>query len=340
MSEIDNILSNKLQWHIEAGDAFEVLRRLPDACIQTCVTSPPYFGLRDYGIDGQIGHEETHELYISRLVEVFREVRRVLRKDGTLWLNLGDSYARKNLIGIPWRVAFALQTDGWFLRSDIIWYKPNAMPESVKDRPTSSHEHIFLMSKSPHYYYNGGAIQEPSVGQTERDVTGPGYWAPGQTPQRGNRHDKQSGHGRRYKGFNERWKSYSFARSVNESPPPGKANQHRNEREKVEYKFVRNKRDVWSISTHPFKDAHFATFPPDLVEPCVLAGCPEQGMVLDPFCGSGTVGMVALRLGRKFLGIDLNPSYVQMSKRRIIEDAPLLNQEKDTIEIEGKEAST
>lgn len=276
---------------ILTGDALEWLRQLPDNSVNTCVTSPPYWGLRDYGIDGQIGLEETPEAYVERMIAVFREVRRVLRDDGTLWLNLGDSYAGsgkgawkvkdrqkevyipdpdspqcrlpkvpsglkpKNLIGIPWRVAFALQADGWYLRSDIIWYKPNAMPESVRDRPTKAHEYIFLLTKSERYYYDADAIKEDAV-------------------------------------------------SGNPNRPK------------------RNKRTVWTVSTKPFKGAHFATFPPDLIEPCILAGCPEGGIVLDPFFGAGTTGLVARRHNRNFIGIELNPQYVEIAKNRIKGEFP------------------
>ena len=265
------------------GDCLTVLRSLPDGFANTCVTSPPYWGLRDYGHDGQIGLEETPDAYVERMVAVFREVRRVLRDDGTLWLNLGDSYAGgsssgtvnnetstlgggkatqaaaasvvharkhglkpKDLVGIPWRVAFALQADGWYLRSDIIWHKPNPMPESVTDRPTKAHEYVFLMSKSPRYYYDADAIKERAT----NDDTG------------------------------------------------------------------RNKRSVWTVTTRPFSGAHFACYPPDLIKPCIAAGCPEGGIVLDPFFGSGTTGMVAESLGRRWFGIELNPEYEPLIRQR------------------------
>lgn len=313
------------------GDCLEVLKSLPDGSVHTCITSPPYYGLRDYGtakweggdsecdhkipevehgnligksdgkdkqnshavrfnrvscykcgairIDDQIGLEETPDAYVAKLAAVFREVKRVLRDDGTLWLNLGDSYGGnrehatesatatcgntkldvcakfnkvgngikpKDLIGIPWMVAFALRADGWYLRSDIIWAKRNCMPESVKDRPTKSHEYIFLLAKSQKYYYDADAIKDPV--------------------------------------------------SIN-----GK----------------RNKRDVWFISTKPYKEAHFATFPPDLIEPCVLAGCPQGGTVLDPFNGSGTTGQVALTNNRNYIGIELNPEYIELTHKRL-----------------------
>lgn len=291
---------------ILVGDALETLRTLPARSVQTCVTSPPYFGLRDYGHTGQVGLEETPELYVARLVEIFREVRRVLRDDGTLWLNLGDSWARtggtdrvknsgntgytlrtidlipnrkqrapetlsdKNLIGIPWRVAFALQCDGWILRQDIIWAKPNPMPESVTDRCTKAHEYIFFLSKRKNYFFDARAIKEPAV------------WA-------GQREDKPQG------SFTGKYGAGTF-RAIRET---------------------RNKRSVWTVSTKPYKGAHFATFPPDLIEPCVLAGAPRGGIVLDPFAGSGTTGMVAKRHGREAILIELNPDYVPLIRERL-----------------------
>ncbi len=320
------------------GDCLEVLRTLPDASVQTCVTSPPYYGLRDYGVEGQVGLEETPELYVARLVAIFSEVRRVLRDDGTLWLNLGDSYAGsgkgsnpdgtphpstlkgkqgtnngsviglhspqradkiglkpKDLIGIPWRVAFALQSDGWWLRSDIIWHKPNPMPESVTDRPTKAHEYIFLLSKSARYYYDHEAIKEPAV---NGDPTSPRGSRGCDTPNAGLR--KQDAVGKQtYTGFNDRY-------------------------EPLEY---RNKRDVWTVTTKPYSGAHFAVFPPDLIEPCVLAGAPAGGVVLDPFCGSGTTGAVAKAHGREFIGIELNPEYIALAWKRIDEvQAPLFTE--------------
>ncbi|MFX4303023.1 DNA-methyltransferase [Alicyclobacillus tolerans] len=300
---------------------------MPDECVQCVITSPPYWGLRDYGVDGQIGLEENPEKYISRLVDVFREVRRVLRGDGTLWLNLGDSYwanrskkwsfvgktgkpelhmlrsdgishpflKPKDLIGIPWRVAFALQADGWYLRSDIVWAKPNAMPESATDRPTRSHEYIFLLSKSREYYYNGEAIKEEAVSGDPNSPRG-SVGVLGKTMNSGRRKQDEVGK-RQYTGFNDRYKPLE----------------------------KRNKRDVWTIPTSPYPGAHFATFPPALVEPCIVAGAPEWGVVLDPFNGAGTSGLVATRCGRRYIGIELNPDYVEISKRRIIADAPLIN---------------
>lgn len=302
-----------MEHQILVGDALDQLRALPDQSVHCCVTSPPYYGLRDYGIAGQLGLEQTPEEYVANLVDVFREVRRVLRDDGTLWLNIGDSYAtggrafggkhvapggtasgwhsappglkHKDLIGIPWRLALALQADGWYLRSDIIWTKPNAMPESVTDRPTRAHEYIFLMSKSPRYYYDAESVKEPAVGSKK------GKWS-------------------------------SFKRDDSKrgesicplSPTPT----HRQARDEVRYDGeLRNRRSVWSVATRSFKGAHFAVFPCELVEPCILAGCPGGGTVLDPFGGSGTVAAVAEKLGRNSIYIDLNPSYAEMAAARL-----------------------
>lgn len=306
-------------WEIKQGDALSVLKTMPDQSINTCVTSPPYWGLRDYGVDGQLGLEPTPAEYVANLVEVFREVRRVLRDDGTLWLNLGDSYngskmnrsgqhgykdgrsnrdkrfsvggvkglKPKDLVGIPWMVAFALRDDGWYLRADIIWHKPNAMPESVTDRPTKAHEYIFLLSKSRKYYYDHEAIKEPAAYDGRKDTLlkgSPKYekcGVPGQVA-----------HLMAAKGH-ERWK--------------------KNERGE----YVRNKRSVWTVPTKPFKEAHFAVYPPDLITPCILAGCPVGGTVLDPFAGSGTTLLVATQHHRKSIGIELNPEYIEIAKRRL-----------------------
>lgn len=292
------------------GDALEQLRTLPSESVHTCVTSPPYYNLRDYGIAGQIGNETSVEEYLQKLVRVFREVRRVLREDGTLWVNMGDSYATrsgkqpptntrnsyghtekrtpqgykyKDLIGVPWQLAFALREDGWYLRQNIVWYKTNAMPESVKDRCTKSHEYIFLLSKSERYYFNAAAIREPvtSIKGNARTFRGGGTYVGGQ--------------------------SYSNSACVERKS-------HGNCENQAGY---RNKRDVWPVSTTGFRGAHFAVFPEKLIEPCVVAGCPESGIVLDPFMGSGTTGVVAKRLGREFIGIDLNSEYVEISANRI-----------------------
>jgi len=387
-------LKNETMWEIKQGDAIEVLKTIPDQSINTCVTSPPYWGLRDYGIDGQLGLEPTPEEYVANLVEVFREVKRVLRNDGTLWLNLGDSYynyrpgkgqalvkqtvsktkqdlpdtcprrgnklvglKEKDLVGIPWMVAFALRADGWYLRSDIIWHKPNPMPESVTDRPTKAHEYIFLLSKSPKYYYDYEAIKEPVTSK--------------QSPQ-----------------------AVSFKRkgSKREQPIPGQAyGTHRPNRKDTPLRPTRNKRSVWTVPTQPFPEAHFAVYPPALITPCILAGtspqaCPTCGapwervveriagaskecpktqaahearggtgkpsgtvgksgggridsisrtigwqptcscsdndgsgrcVVLDPFAGSGTTLLVATQHHRKSIGIELNPEYIEIAKRRL-----------------------
>lgn len=386
-----------MTWGIHQGDALERLREMPDESVQCCVTSPPYWGLRDYGVDGQLGLEATPAEFVAGMVGVFAEVRRVLRDDGTLWLNIGDSYAGswgaqgkretpaeisrnsirnhpkrasktgtireaglkpKDLVGIPWMLAFALRAEGWYLRRDIIWSKPNPMPENVTDRPTSAHEYVFLLSKSPRYFYDAEAIREPAT------------WAGPHSPAR-------SPHGQ---GFRDR------------SPDEEKARQDKQRGHGQA--LGRNKRSVWTIATRPFPNAHFATFPPELVEPCILAGTPPKvcgecgapwvrqtdvdyvksprhgagsvvgrkeasgqnnfdgagmprlnkvvtttgwhptcdhdddsgrAVVLDPFAGAATTGLVATRLDRDFIGIELNPEYVELGRRRICDDAPLLN---------------
>ena len=295
------------------GDCRAVLRAMAadGVRVQTCVTSPPYFGLRDYGVDGQIGLEPSPDAYVAQMVEVFRAVREVLAGDGTVWLNLGDSYTgnggqspqtgplfkgrrrqreniclsprrafeglkRKELIGIPWRVALALQADEWYLRSDIIWHKPNPMPESVTDRPTKAHEYLFLLSKSERYYYDADAIREPDSGQDHpRNVL-----------------DRLE-------------------------PTGGLMSPHRGiRRAEGRVGMGRNRRSVWTVPTTPFPGAHFACFPPALIEPCILAGSPAGGVVLDPFMGSGTTAQVATRLGRNFIGCELNPKYVELHEMR------------------------
>jgi site-specific DNA-methyltransferase (adenine-specific) len=322
---------------ILVGDCIKSMRGLPDQSVHTCVTSPPYFGLRDYGHDGQIGLEPTPDEFVTKLVEVFREVRRVLRDDGTLWLNLGDSYASsgrtdrkespgvgakqemkapgrkliweaggghnfswfipdgnggkikpKDLMGIPWRVAFALQSDGWYLRQDIIWHKPNPMPESVTDRCTKAHEYIFLLSKSQRYYFDAEAIAEPAI-NAGKVVTN-------------------------NNGKNGQISDFGVTRGGFMKP------------EGVTVKDTRNRRSVWTVTTKPFKGAHFATFPPNLIEPCVKAGCPEGGTVLDPFGGSGTTGLVAQTWSRKFILCELNPEYAQMAQNRIAAERGLFSE--------------
>lgn len=290
-------------------DAILGLKTLTAESVNCCITSPPYYGLRDYGVDGQIGLEKTPDDYVRRMVEVFQEVKRVLRKDGTVWLNIGDSYAAnrsyqvaptkwkgldfgksnaskvpdglksKDLIGIPWMLAFALRADGWYLRSDVIWSKPNVMPESVRDRPTRAHEYVFLLSKAEKYYYDHEAIKEPAV---STHPSGNGFKRDARLS-----YLNQDGTAR---GNDEQW---------------------------VDIGGKRNRRTIWTIPTKPFKGAHFAVMPEDLVNPCVLAGCPIDGTVLDPFAGSGTVGVVALKHGRKFIGVELNPEYALMAGGRI-----------------------
>lgn len=297
------------------GNCLDTLPLLAEQSVHCCVTSPPYFGLRDYGVDGQLGLEATPEEFVAALVAVFREVRRVLRDDGTVWLNLGDSYANdskwggssggkhasalhgetgvgrgkvrtglkpKELIGIPWRVAFALQADGWFLRQDIIWHKPNVMPESVKDRCTKAHEYIFLLSKSPRYYFDAEAIKEPTVCTKK----------PG-------RRVKETQHYGAGNGGNSGLSDMLQRYHSGDAPT------------------TRNRRSVWTVPPVPFKGAHFATFPPDLIEPCILAGAPAGGTVLDPFGGSGTTAGVAVAHGRDAILCELNPEYAELVPSRV-----------------------
>lgn len=331
------------------GDCREVLKTLPDESVHCVVTSPPYFGLRDYGVDGQIGLEPTPDEFVAVLVGVFREVRRMLRDDGTVWLNLGDSYNAhpnqrsvtdkagdkqqtmrgstaspsrsvaglkpKDMIGIPWRVAFALQADGWYLRQDVIWSKPNAMPESVRDRCTKAHEYIFLLSKSARYYFDTDAIAEPCTQDEFRPTFRGGAYCNNSTFDNseggtstvvGN--IKRSGNKQRKPASERGCPQDGVAGSV---PREGT---------------TRNKRSAWTVATQPFSEAHFATFPPALIEPCILAGCPAGGTVLDPFGGAGTTGLVADRLQRDAILIELNPSYVEMAESRIRNDAPLFSE--------------
>ena len=317
-------------WRIIEGDCREALRAMPEGSARCCVTSPPYWGLRDYGHDGQLGLEPTPEQYVANMVEVFREVRRVLADDGTLWLNLGDCYAQseirhrnkesassglrtsrgrwsarvaqtgrkpdhglkpKDLVGIPWRVAFALQADGWYLRADIIWSKPNPMPESVRDRPTKAHEYVFLLAKSDRYFYDCEAVKEAAThaGRIVRATGAGAKNAAGST---------EAADRRTAVGFTTHDTLVAD---------------------------TRNRRSVWNIATRPFTGAHFATMPTDLVEPCVMAGSATGDTVLDPFAGAGTVGLVANRLGRAFVGVELNPQYAAIARERITGDAPLFN---------------
>ena len=415
------------KWEIRQGGCLDIMRTMPDKSVHCCVTSPPYWGLRDYGVSGQLGLEPTPEEYVAKMVEVFREVWRVLRDDGTLWLNLGDCYNSpnshsgksckyggsrdkyinrllehkainpgttktlkpKDLVGQPWRVAFALQADGWYLRSDIIWSKPNPMPESVTDRPTKAHEYIFLLSKSQRYYYDHEAIKEPTVYEGKNNGVGFGHGT-----------DKELRARDRVRGSvgvinnplnSALRKSGNLERKIGSTR--GRPDSHLGGSVPWEGT-TRNKRSVWTVATQSFSEAHFATFPPKLIEPCILAGtspqtCPKCGspwkriielgqvqstggsnnnrrngntdfggsnmncgtfiqrehittgwqptcscpdndgsgnpIVLDPFSGAGTTGMVSLRHGRRYIGIELKPEYVEMSRRRIEDDAPLFN---------------
>lgn len=304
-----------MDYRIIEGDCIESMRRLEGQSVNCVVTSPPYFGLRDYGHDGQIGLEASPDAFVAKLVDVFREVRRVLRDDGTVWLNLGDSYAnngtggngatggrdkstlqsamppigttpvkksvpdglkQKDLIGIPWRVAFALQADGWYLRQDIIWHKPNPMPESVRDRCTKAHEYIFLLSKSERYFFDSEAMKEPSA-----------------NPERAGKLERSFSTGKPDAVLRQ-----DVGRAVMRTE-------------------TRNRRSVWTVPTRPYKGAHFATFPPDLIRPCILAGCPKDGTVLDPFGGSGTTALVALEEGRKAVLCELNTDYIALAHKRL-----------------------
>ena len=309
----ENIIINR--------DCLLALRDLPDESVNCCVTSPPYYALRDYGMDAQIGREDSPEEYIRRLVLVFREVRRVLTADGTLWLNIADTYCgtgnkggyldpknpkgrngqsvslarraseckQKDMIGIPWLLAFALRADGWYLRSDIIWCKANPMPESCKDRPSRCYEHVFLLTKSKKYYYDALAIAEPIA----------------------------EGTAARYKGGRSASSKYA-----EEIPGQGKVQKLNAARAAgtitdADISPVRNARDVWHINTVPYKGGHFAAYPPKLAERCILAGCPRGGVVLDPFFGSGTTGLAAVKNDRRYIGIELNAEYCELAKERI-----------------------
>ena len=317
---------------ILCGDALETLKDFPDESINCCITSPPYYGLRDYHKKGQIGREATVEEYLNRLVEVFREVKRVLKKDGTCFVVMGDSYAgtsskkeqrdpqypkgrngqdlsitqkvlgykSKDLMGIPWRLALLLREDGFYLRSDIIWHKENAMPEACRDRPTRSYEHIFLLSKSPRYYYDYEQMAEPMKGVSKK------RYVRGRKPD--NKYLKEN--------------SGAKLQKINEARKYG------------EYKGdnipqFRNKRDIWTINTTSFRGNHYAAFPPKLVEICMLAGCPKGGVILDPFIGSGTVGFVALMQDRNYIGIELNEEYVNLARKRIKTEVKKLGKEKE-----------
>lgn len=392
---------------IYQGDCIEVLKGLPEQCVNTVVTSPPYYGLRDYGCEGQIGLEESPDAFIEKMVAVFREVRRVLRDDGTIWVNMGDSYCgaaggfqgmhetrkrsrthtarlktkitdglkSKDLIGVPWMLAFALRADGWYLRQDIIWSKPNPMPESVGDRCTKAHEYVFLLSKSARYYYDADAIREPAqyVDIAGMDETGfkdpkqfkgkngkgafPAGWASGggshssidHTNDRAKKHknlevpnnqqphsmhvkranngvgfghgtDKEARGRGRVKGNAKTFRgggAYTNGQSFDNDADVAR-NSHGNT---PNVTGMRNKRSVWEVPTFAFPEAHFATYPPALIEPCIKAGCPAGGTVLDPFFGSGTTGIVSDRLQRNCIGIELNPEYIGIADRRLRDDS-------------------
>ena len=265
------------------GNALDKLKEIPEQSIHTCITSPPYFNLRNYGHKDQLGLESNSEEFIQNLVNVFSQVKRVLKDDGTLWLNMGDTWdKKKQLLGIPWRTALALQQDGWILRSDIIWHKPNVMPSSVRDRVTNCHEYIFLLSKNKKYYYDNEIIKEDSTFKNSKGEFRPNGMA---------------GIGKKNKG-KKGFEIRSGLSNMKEQPK-------------------RNKRSVWTITNKPFKDAHFAVFPPDLIEPCVLAGCPKNGTILDPFAGSGTTGVVAQKHNRNAVLVELNNEYIKIAKKRL-----------------------
>ena len=302
------------------GDSLQVLRTMPDKSVNCCITSPPYYGLRDYGMDAQIGLEESPEEYIEKLTAVFREVRRVLTDDGTLWVNIGDTYngnkkgntevnknrkvaessnfykriwngaKEKDLLGIPWMLAFSLRSDGWYLRNDIIWDKPNQMPDGAKDRCTKAHEYVFLLSKSQRYYFDYEAIQEEACYDARKDTLSKGS-------QKYNNDSYLPDHTKSLAGAShERW-------------------QYKTD-EDGEVIRVKNKRDVWHVPTKPNREAHFATYPEELITPCVLAGSRVGDVILDPFFGSGTTGRVATQYNRSYIGIELNPEYIEIAKHR------------------------
>jgi len=366
------------------GDVLTRLAQLADNSVQCVVTSPPYWGLRDYGVDGQLGMESSPYEYIAKLVGIFHEVRRVLCGDGTLWCNMGDCYASgdkggyarnrvtasdsmqasnlgdnfigapnrqwgglppKNLIGMPWRLAFALQADGWYLRQDIVWAKPNPMPESVTDRCTKSHEYLFLLTKSARYYYDQNAILEncsPAThdrlsqnvqaqigserahagGKTNGNMKAVARHLPGNKTHKGTT---------AYENGDKRMRTKAglvdYAVRVRKLAEAGSGTKNNDSFDAAMSIMPekRNKRSVWTITTQPYSEAHFATFPEALVEPCILAGSKEGDMVLDPFCGSGTTGAVALRYQREFVGIELNPAYAELSRKRIGAEAPMFN---------------
>lgn len=343
---------------IYQGESLETLKQMPAGIARTCITSPPYWGLRDYKVEGQLGLEDTPELYVKAIGDIFDEVHRVLADDGTLWLNLGDTYAtkphgsvddtdplykdgrdraretspnrrplegikHKDLVGIPWMVAFELRRRGWYLRADIIWHKPNPMPESVTDRPTKAHEYIFLFSKAENYYYDIQAIKSPSkdpvrdrrraLGQHEENKSMPTPERNGIRPQKAPAgwDSTQGRHGSIHRGG----RSGNLERKPRPDAPEGNG---KNQAGSVPWEGMwANKRTVWSVPTRPFNGSHFATFPPKLIEPCILAGSAPGHIVLDPFMGAGTTALVSREHGRKFLGIELNAEYVEIIRRRL-----------------------
>lgn len=332
---------------IYEGDCLKSLRTMPDKCVDMCVTSPPYYALRDYGCEEQIGLEETPEAYINRLADVFDEIKRVLKDDGTLWVNIGDSYngykgnkslKPKDLIGIPWMLAFELRKRGWYLRQDIIWAKGSCMPESVKDRCTKSHEYIFLLSKSQKYYFDYEAIQEEanydgskgtmmrsSCPKADADII------PEMNIQSINEKEKwQKNTGIRFGGNkygdneDRHFQTYSGnvwtpktknCKDKGLTPNSFHINRELGNQDKEYY--VRNKRSVWHVNSKPYKEAHFAVYPEMLIQPCILAGSKEGGIVLDPFMGSGTTAVVSKKLGRKYVGCELNPEYIKIAEKRL-----------------------
>ncbi len=338
---------------IYIGDALQRLKALPDNSVDCCITSPPYWGLRDYGVVGQLGLEKTPEEHIAALVKVFREVHRVLKPQGTLWVNYGDTYASsvngraaaevvndnrtfrdkpfstvvgklkpKDLVGLPWLLAFALRDKaGFYLRSDIIWHKPNCMPESAKDRPVKAHEYMFLFSKSPRYYYNYNAVLEPVAANDNGNIQHPNALSFARSvkePERPGHNDSQhrlsrgKGNNKSFRGGGAYVHNQSFQNAADIS------NQTIGNQENLSG--LRNRRTVWTIPTRGFPEAHFATFPPDLVRPCLLAGCPVGGVVLDPFGGAGTTALEAERQQKNAILIELNPEYADMARRRIVQD--------------------
>lgn len=290
LHKIEKETTGTVEETILCGDSRHILSTLPKGCVNAIVTSPPYFGQRDYNHAAQIGSEASPQDYIKNVVEVFSAAKDALKEDGTLWLNLGDKYVNGQLCGMPWRCALALIEDGWILRSDIIWHKPNAMPSSVKTRPTTDHEYIFMFSKSPKYFYDADAIREPHVTFSEG------------SKMRGGR-----GHFGKENGTPENGKN------------KGNSNLHHGRWDQAFHPKGRNKRTVWNVPLSKFREAHFAVFPEKLIEPCILAGTPEGGTVLDPFFGAGTTGVTAKKNGRSFIGIDVNHDYCEMARSRISE---------------------